>query len=103
MDDGHDHSDFSIHNGDDMGLTSIQVQTLVTLERAGAGLSIVGITFIFLTYWAYKKLRTVPNLFILFASIANAGASAACLMGYDGIREGANSALCQAQAFLLEM
>jgi hypothetical protein len=86
-----------------MGLTSKQVSTLIILERAGAGLSIVGITLIFVTYAVFKKLRTVPNLFILFASIANAGASAACLMGYDGIHKGANSALCQAQAFLLEM
>jgi hypothetical protein len=88
---------------DEMGLTKQQVDTLITLERVGGGLSIVGITFIFITYAAYKRLRTVPNMFILFASIANAGASAACLMGYDGIREGTDSALCQAQAFLLEM
>ncbi|CAI4216097.1 unnamed protein product [Parascedosporium putredinis] len=48
-------------------------------------------------------LRTVPNLFILFASIANAGASIACLIGYDGVRAGTDSALCKTQAFLLEM
>lgn len=84
-------------------LSQDEVQVIVSLERAGASLSLVGVTLIFLTFAIYKKLRTVPNTFILFASIANVGASVASLIGYAGIAAGVDSNLCKAQAFLLEM
>lgn len=86
-----------------MSLRAEQILALEALERAGASLSMVGSFAIFITYWKYKRLRTVPNTFILFASVANVGASVACLIGYDGIRAGESSFLCQLQAFLLEM
>lgn len=86
-----------------MDLTHDQIDTIVALERAGSSLSLVAITFIVITYSAFKRMRTVPNLFLLFASIANAGAGIACLIGFDGLRKGVDSALCQTQAFLLEM
>ncbi|TPX16230.1 uncharacterized protein E0L32_004225 [Thyridium curvatum] len=84
-------------------LSQDEVQVIVSLERAGASLSLVGVTLIFLTFAIYKKLRTVPNTFILFASIANVGASVASLIGYAGIAAGVDSNLCKAQAFLLEI
>jgi hypothetical protein len=86
-----------------MNLTKHQIQIIITLERVGASLSLGGIAAIIITFWVFKRLRTVPNLFILFASIANAGASIACLIGYDGLTAGTDSALCKTQAFLLEM
>ena len=85
------------------GLSAQEVEIIVVLEKSGASLSMIGITLIFVTYWACKRVRTVPNLFILFASIANVGASVACVMGHDGIRAGLDTSLCQAQGFLLEM
>ncbi|KAH0430140.1 g-protein coupled receptor [Colletotrichum camelliae] len=84
-------------------LSQQQIDIVIALERVGASLSLVGVTLIFITYYAFKRLRTVPNLFILMASIANVGASVACAMGYDGLRAGETSALCQLQGFLLEM
>ncbi|KAL2757318.1 hypothetical protein ACRALDRAFT_2098998 [Sodiomyces alcalophilus JCM 7366] len=86
-----------------MALTKHQIDVLIALERTGASLSLIGITCIFLVYGVSKKVRTIPNLFILFASIANIGASIACLIGHDGILKGEESVLCQAQSFLLEM
>ncbi|KAM0326305.1 hypothetical protein ACHAQA_006903 [Verticillium albo-atrum] len=86
-----------------MPLSGHQVITIIALERTGASLSLIGITLIFVTYYLFKRLRTIPNLFIVFASFANIGASIACLIGYDGILIGEASALCQAQAFMLEM
>jgi hypothetical protein len=86
-----------------MPFTDDQVQVVIALERVGASLSLLGITLILVTYCLFKRLRTIPNLFIVFASIANIGASIACVIGYDGILQGEESALCQAQAFLLEM
>jgi hypothetical protein len=90
-------------NDDFMNLTVEQRKALQTVERVGASLSLVGVCLIFVTFAAFKRLRTVPNTFILFASIANVGASIACLIGYDGLNAGDNSALCQVQGFLLEM
>ncbi|KAM5349202.1 hypothetical protein ACJ41O_009025 [Fusarium nematophilum] len=86
-----------------MPLSEDQIRVVIALERIGASLSLAGVTLIFITYWRFKKLRTIPNLFIILASIANVGASIACLIGQDGILGGEESALCQAQAFLLEM
>ncbi|KAK4200035.1 putative G-protein coupled receptor [Triangularia verruculosa] len=86
-----------------MNLTTAQRDTIQHVERFGASLSLIGVFFIFWAYWMFKRVRTVPNTFILFASIANVGASIACLIGYAGILAGDNSGLCRLQAFLLEM
>ncbi|KAM5347889.1 hypothetical protein ACJ41O_007713 [Fusarium nematophilum] len=83
-------------------LSPEKIDVLITIERVGAGCSMVAITLVVLTYWAFKKLRTTPNLFLLFASIANAGASVASMIGYDGLQLGEDSGLCQAQAFIFE-
>lgn len=88
---------------DFMNLTVGQRNALQATERVGASLSLLGVILIFVTYAAFKRLRTVPNTFILFASIANVGASIACLIGFSGLNAGDGSALCQIQAFLLEM
>jgi hypothetical protein len=97
------YNSLSPSNNDFMNLTVKQRQALQTVERVGASLSLVGVCLIFISFAAFKRLRTVPNTFILFASIANVGASVACLIGYDGLNAGNDSALCQVQAFLLEM
>ena len=83
-------------------LSHEEIKILITIERTGAGCSMVAIVLTILSYWLVKKLRTTPNLFLLFASIANAGASIASMMGYDGLERGQGSTLCQAQAFIFE-
>ncbi|KAJ2990125.1 hypothetical protein NUW58_g3110 [Xylaria curta] len=79
------------------------IEVVVLFERLGAALSLVGVLLIFVAYALFKRLRTVPNTFILFASGANLGASIACLIGYSGVLAGSTSNLCQAQAFLFEL
>lgn len=82
-----------------------QVSTLNAVERMGATLSLFGIMLIFITFALFKRLRTIPNTFIFFASMANVGACVACLIAYDGILAMSldrDAALCQAQAFLFE-
>ncbi|KAI0842785.1 hypothetical protein F5Y06DRAFT_304483 [Hypoxylon sp. FL0890] len=103
--------DAAIHNDPDGtnqtispgALTRSHIDTIVIFERLGAALSVTGILLIFLAYAAFKRLRTVPNTFIVFASFANLGASIACLIGYSGVLAGSNSHLCQAQAFMFEL
>jgi hypothetical protein len=86
-----------------MELTQQERDTIEHIERLGASISLISVCFIFAAYGLFKRARTVPNTFIFFASIANVGASIACLIGYAGILAGLDSALCQSQAFLLEM
>ncbi|KAK3382714.1 hypothetical protein B0T24DRAFT_645338 [Lasiosphaeria ovina] len=86
-----------------MNLTTPQRETIQHVERFGASLSLAGVALIFVAYALFKRLRTVPNTFIVFASIANVGATTACLIGYAGIIAGDDSGLCRVQAFLLEM
>ncbi|KAF4343110.1 cyclic AMP receptor A [Fusarium beomiforme] len=78
------------------------IEILITIERVGAGCSMVAIFLVLLTFGLFKKLRTTPNLFLIFASIANAAASVASMIGYDGLERGEGSHLCQAQAFIFE-
>ena len=80
-----------------------QVTTLVVLERVGGSLSLVSVFLILVSYFLFPRLRTVPNTFIVFASVANAFSAIACIIAYDGIRLGQSSPLCQLQGFLLEM
>ncbi|KAI3328860.1 hypothetical protein HD806DRAFT_519240 [Xylariaceae sp. AK1471] len=79
------------------------IEVIVLFERLGAAFSLVGVLLIFLAFAMLKRLRTVPNTFIVFASVANLGASIACLIGYSGVLAGSTSRLCQAQAFLFEL
>ncbi|KAI0117451.1 hypothetical protein F4814DRAFT_439783 [Daldinia grandis] len=84
-------------------LTRSHIETIVIFERLGAALSVTGVLLIFIAFAIFKRLRTVPNTFILFASFANLGASIACLIGYSGVQAGSTSHLCQAQAFMFEL
>jgi hypothetical protein len=70
---------------------------------AANGLSVFGLILIFIAFAAFKRVRTVPSTFIVFASFANLGASVACLIGYNGVDAGEDSALCQVQAFMFEL
>ncbi|KAL2271394.1 hypothetical protein VTJ83DRAFT_765 [Remersonia thermophila] len=92
-----------LRGGSTQDLTIEQRDTIERIERLGASISVIGVCLIFAAYGLFKRARTLPNTFIFFASIANLGASIACLIGYAGLAAGLDSALCQAQAFLLEM
>ncbi|KAG5912760.1 hypothetical protein E4U42_001903 [Claviceps africana] len=83
-------------------LSPEHTNTLITIERTGASLSMAAIVLTVIAYLSFSKLRTTPNTFLVFASVANAGASIASMMGYDGLRMGVNSPLCQAQGFIFE-
>jgi hypothetical protein len=85
------------------GFTDQELNVLILLERIGGSISLFAVLPIFLTYALFAKLRTVPNTFIVFASIANIGASIASVIAYNGMWEGESSALCQAQGFMFEM
>jgi len=80
-----------------------QIHTLVILERTGGSLSLISVVLIFIAYGLFDRLRTLPNTFIVFASIANVFASIASIIAYDGVVLGQESSLCQAQGFLFHL
>ncbi len=80
-----------------------QVRTLEILSRTGGSLSLLSVILIFISFTLLPRLRTVPNTFIVFASVANAGAAIAAIIAYDGVHQGQASSLCQLQGFLFEM
>lgn len=83
--------------------TSGEMQTLVLLERIGGSISLVAVVLIFIAYGLAPRVRNVQNTFIVFASVANVGASIASIIAMDGLKKGTESALCQGQSFLFEM
>jgi hypothetical protein len=96
-------SNATFNSTDPTPFSQDEIGVIVAFERAGASLSICGVLMIFVAYASFKRLRTVPNTFIVFASFANLGASIACLIGYSGVDAGSDSALCQTQAFMFEL
>ncbi|KAH6996063.1 hypothetical protein BKA56DRAFT_473161 [Ilyonectria sp. MPI-CAGE-AT-0026] len=80
-----------------------QIETLVLLERIGGSVSLVAVVLIFVAYALVPRVRNVQNTFIMFASIANIGASVASIIAMDGLNRGVESALCQGQGFLFQM
>ncbi|KAF2964219.1 hypothetical protein GQX73_g9347 [Xylaria multiplex] len=79
------------------------IEIIVLFERLGAAISLVAVLLIFIAFAVFRRVRSVPNTFIIFASVANLGASIACLIGYSGVLAGSTSRLCQAQAFMFEL
>lgn len=100
------HIDMIINEGqslDSPPWTNEQLNLIIIFERLGAALSVTGVLLIFLAFAVSKRVRSVPNTFIVFASFANLGASIACLIGYSGVLAGSTSHVCQAQAFMFEL
>ena len=90
-----------VSRGDD--LTWSEIHSLVLLERIGGSISLVSVLLIFVAYFLAPRVRNVQNTFIVFASVANVGASVASIIAMDGLKNGTSSGLCQGQSFLFEM
>ncbi|KAF5022297.1 hypothetical protein F66182_5674 [Fusarium sp. NRRL 66182] len=84
-------------------LSESQRHTLVLFERIGGSVSLVAVCLIFVAYALVPRVRNVQNTFIVFASVANIGASCASIIAMDGLQLGVASPLCQAQSFMFHM
>ncbi|KAH7175228.1 hypothetical protein EDB81DRAFT_633207 [Dactylonectria macrodidyma] len=82
------------------GPSRSQLEMLALLERIGGSVSLVSVMTIFVTYGLIARARNPRNTFILFASIANVGASIGCIISQDGLHAGEDSILCRTQSFL---
>ncbi|KAF5681287.1 G coupled receptor like [Fusarium circinatum] len=94
---------FVTGRGMSIELEPTQRTTLVLFERIGGAVSLVAVLCIFVAYALVPKVRNVQNTFIVFASVANVGASVASIIALDGLDLGVASPLCQAQSFMFHM
>ncbi|CAG7564080.1 unnamed protein product [Fusarium equiseti] len=93
---------FIAGRGSDL-LDESQRHILVLFERIGGSVSLISVLLIFITYALVPRVRNVQNTFIVFASVANVGASCASIIAMDGLELGVSSPLCQAQSFMFHM
>lgn len=84
-------------------MSGAQKAAITALERTGGCISLIAVVLIFVAYGLAREVRNVQNTFIVFASVANVGASIASIIAMDGLNQGTESALCQAQSFMFEM
>ncbi|KAI9850316.1 MAG: hypothetical protein M1838_005876 [Thelocarpon superellum] len=84
------------------GPTHLQQVELRITERVCSVLSLTGITFIILTFSISPAFRKPINRLIVYACCGNLIANIATMMSTVAIHEGANSTLCQLQAFMIQ-
>ena len=80
-----------------------QLNALSITERVTSCFSLVGIFFIFATFTLSPYFNKAINRQIFYASIANLCVNVASLISQAGIMAGSTSALCQFQAFVVQM
>ena len=88
-----------------MGATGTpgQLYAIMVMERISSGFSLVGLIFILVTFFTWPQFRRPINRLIVYASVGNLIANVATWISTSGSMAGANSHLCQAQAFITQM
>ena len=81
----------------------VQYHALEVTGRLSSVFSLIGTSFIFITFCASKSFRKPINRLVFYASWGNTLMNTATLISVSGIAAGMNSSLCQAQAFLIQM
>ncbi|KAL8673976.1 MAG: hypothetical protein Q9168_001619 [Polycauliona sp. 1 TL-2023] len=84
-------------------LSTSQLHALEVTERVASVLSLLAAVAIILTFVCSSKFRKPVNRLIFYASWGNLFANVATLISRSGVRAGPSSALCQVQAFLIQM
>ncbi|KAL8776317.1 MAG: hypothetical protein Q9213_008318 [Squamulea squamosa] len=84
-------------------LTPEQSRSMALTERITAGISIVGILFIILTYMFSSSFSKPINRLVFYASWGNLGLCIVALISIDGPDAGEDSALCQFQGFMAQL
>lgn len=84
-------------------LSDSQTKALETTERVASCLSLVGTTFVMITFVTSPPFRKPINRLIFYATLGNTALTVATLISRAGIRAGIASHLCQFQGFLIQM
>lgn len=85
-------------------LTPQQLSNFSKLERVGSGLSLAGCAFIAVTFLFSKAFHKPINRLVFYASMGNVFTNIATIMARAAVEtKHYNGALCQFQAFLIQM
>ena len=71
-------------------------------SRISSGFSLAGASFIILTFCTSKKFHRPINRLAFYASFGNIVTNLATIYSREGIRQGKESRMCQAQAAILQ-
>jgi hypothetical protein len=84
-----------------MPLSPSQLRGIEVAEKVTSIFSVVGTTFIIVTFLCDSKFRKPINRLVFYATWGNLFANVATLISRSGIKLGVTSPLCQFQAFLI--
>lgn len=84
------------------GLTVAQLRAIEVTERVTSILSLLGTSYIIVTFLAFPAFRKPINRLVFYASWGNIICNAGTLISRSGIEAGPGSALCQLQAFVIQ-
>ena len=84
-------------------LSSSQLSALQITERLTSALSLLGFFFVVITYLFCAGFKKPINRLIFYAAWSNLGTTIAGLIAHEGLHAGQGSALCQFQAFAIQM
>ncbi|KKY26432.1 putative camp receptor-like protein [Phaeomoniella chlamydospora] len=84
-----------------MVLSDAQLNSLETTERAGSVLSLLGTTFIIVTFLSSRAFHKPVNRLVFYASLGNVLANVGTMISRSGILVGGG--VCQFQGFLIQM
>jgi hypothetical protein len=83
-------------------LTEGQLNAIVIIERVNSSLSVVGCLFIMVTFLSSRAFHKPINRLVFFASAGNIMTNTATLISRSALGN-LTGALCQFQAFLIQM
>jgi hypothetical protein len=85
-----------------MTISVKELQILKTTSRVASGFSLVGASFVILTFCTSAEFHRPINRLAFFASVGNIMTNVATIASRDGIDAGRTSHICQAQAFIIQ-
>jgi len=82
--------------------TDEELNSIQTAERVTSVFSLVGCSFIIISFCSSSAFHKPIHRLIFYASFGNILSTVATLISRRGVEAGQNSALCQLQAFFIQ-
>lgn len=86
-----------------MSISSHQQHLILVTERVSSVFSILGASFVIITFLASPSFHRPVNRMVFYASWGNLLSNVATMISRSGIDAGQDSSLCQSQSFLIQM
>ncbi|KAI9823875.1 MAG: hypothetical protein M1832_002192 [Thelocarpon impressellum] len=80
-----------------------QLRALEITERTTSALSLLGTFAIIITFCISKEFHKSINRLVVYASVGNIISNIATLISVSGVEAGGDSAVCQAQGFIIQL